>query len=122
MNTTENLQELAGKIEEVKEKLTDEEYKGILEMSAKLYEKKEPKIFVEVIEFVSGKGKLLNKVSRLLEVAGKDVVVFLSETDTKITHGNYLILKRDKYVYFSGTHHKTAIPKVMVLISEKIIK
>jgi tRNA U34 5-carboxymethylaminomethyl modifying enzyme MnmG/GidA len=120
MNTNENLQELAGKIEEVKEKLTDEEYKEILEMSAKLYKKKEPKIFVEVLEFSSGKGKALNKVSRLLEVAKKeDAQVYYNDLDTKISYNNYIQLKQDSYKHYVFKGSKNSIPRVLVFVSEK---
>ena len=57
MSAINDLQNLAGKIEELKDKLTDEEYKDLLELSHKYYdqekqkeEKKKPRRFVEYIE------------------------------------------------------------------------
>ncbi len=56
MSAINDLQNLAGKIEELKDKLTDEEYKDLLELSHKYYdkekakeEKKKPRMFVEYI-------------------------------------------------------------------------
>jgi hypothetical protein len=51
----EELQDLAGKIEEIKEKLTDEEYKDLLELSHKYYDK-------EVIKKEKAKKKKFMKV------------------------------------------------------------
>jgi len=57
MSAIQDLQNLAGKIEELKDKLSDEEYKDLLELSHKYYdkekekqEKRKPKIFVEILE------------------------------------------------------------------------
>jgi len=57
MIAIQDLQNLAGKIEELKDKLSDEEYKDLLELSHKYYdrekekqEKRKPKIFVEILE------------------------------------------------------------------------
>ncbi len=47
----EELQNLAGKIEEIKEKITDEEYKDLLELSHKYYDKEKikKKKFIKVL-------------------------------------------------------------------------
>lgn len=57
MSAIQDLQNLAGKIEELKDKLSDEEYKDLLELSHKYYdrekqkeEKRKPKIFVHILE------------------------------------------------------------------------
>ena len=57
MSAIQDLQTLAGKIEELKDKLTDEEYKDLLELSHKYYDKekqkeeaRKPRKFVEVIK------------------------------------------------------------------------
>jgi len=53
MSAIQDLQNLAGKIEELKDKLSDEEYKDLLELSHKYYQKEEsrkPRRFVEVIK------------------------------------------------------------------------
>jgi len=57
MSAINDLQNLAGKIEELKDKQSDEEYKDLLELSHKYYdkekakeEKKNPRMFVEYIE------------------------------------------------------------------------
>jgi|TARA_R100000084_G_scaffold108010_1_gene69559 hypothetical protein len=56
MSAIQHLQNLAGKIEELKEKLSSEEYKDLLELSHKYYdiekekqEKRKPRILVEVM-------------------------------------------------------------------------
>jgi len=57
MSAIGDLQNLAAKIEELKDKLSDEEYKDLLELSHKYYdkekqkeEKRKPKIFVHILE------------------------------------------------------------------------
>lgn len=57
MSAIEDLQNLAAKIEDLKEKLSDEEYKDLLELSHKYYDKekqkeeaRKPRKFVEYIE------------------------------------------------------------------------
>jgi len=57
MSAIQDLQNLAGKIEELKDKLSDEEYKDLLELSHKYYDKekqkeeaRKPRKFVEVIK------------------------------------------------------------------------
>lgn len=56
MSAIQDLQNLAGKIEELKDKLSDQEYKDLLELSHKYYDKekqkeesRKPRKFVEVI-------------------------------------------------------------------------
>ena len=57
MSAIQDLQNLAGKIEELKDKLSDQEYKDLLELSHKYYDKekqkeeaRKPRKFVEVIK------------------------------------------------------------------------
>lgn len=57
MSAIQDLQNLAGKIEELKDKLSDQEYKDLLELSHKYYDKekqkeetRKPRRFVEVIK------------------------------------------------------------------------
>ena len=44
----ENLQELAGQIEEIKDKITDKQYKDILELTQKIHEEKDIGTFIKV--------------------------------------------------------------------------
>ena len=44
----ENLQELAGQIEEIKDKITDKQYKDILELTQKIHEEKDIGKFIKV--------------------------------------------------------------------------
>lgn len=65
----ENLQNLAGKIEELKEKLTDGEYKDLLELAKECYDQKEEekakKKFIKVMCITSTISSSIVKDSRL---------------------------------------------------------
>tara|TARA_R110001606_G_scaffold9829_1_gene42127 strand:+ start:701 stop:1186 length:486 start_codon:yes stop_codon:yes gene_type:complete len=58
----ENLQNLAGKIEELKEKLTDGEYKELLELTKECYDEKEEKAKRKFVKCLTGSFKLIINV------------------------------------------------------------
>ena len=55
----EDLQNLVGKVEELKEKLTDKEYKDFLELAKKCYDKKEEKAKRKFVKCLTGSFKLI---------------------------------------------------------------